>query len=259
MLQDKLKKQINILLVLLLITQVFMWYFTSRETPKLGIVPEVPTINQARAQALGDEQFYFRYLALNIQNAGDSFGRFTALRDYDYELLLKWFKLLDELDSKSQFVPAIASYYYSNTQNVEDNIYIVEYLESTYDKDPAERWWWLAMAVSISNFKLKDLDLALRLSFKLSRSPGKIPRWAQQMPAIITAQMGEKEVALSIIKDLAEKYDNYTQAEINYMNYFIREMLGYINESVNVQPTEIDVEPLYPELTLKNPMKGEGR
>lgn len=255
MMQEKLKKQINILLVLLLITQVFMWYYTSRETPNLGIVPEVPTLNQAKAISLGDEQFYFRYLALTIQNAGDSFGRFTALREYDYELLMKWFKLLDELDSQSHFVPAIASYYYSNTQNVEDNIYIIDYLESTYDRDPVDRWWWLAMAVSIANFKLKDLDLALRLSFKLSSTPGNhIPRWAQQMPAIITAQMGEKEVALSIIKDLANKYDDYTQAEINYMNYFIREMLGFLNESVDVQPTTIDVEPLYPELTIRNPM-----
>lgn len=258
MLQEKLKKQINLLLILLLVTQVFMWYYTSKETPRLEIVPEVPTINQARALSLGDEQFYFRYLALDIQNAGDSFGRFTALRDYDYELLMKWFKLLDELDSRSQFVPAIASYYYSNTQNVEDNIYIVDYLESTYDRDPSERWWWLAMAVSIANFKLHDLDLALRLSFKLSNTPGgKIPRWAQQMPAIISAQMGQKEVALSIIKDLATKYDNYTQAEINYMNYFIREMLGYLNDSIGVQPKEIDVEPLYPELTLKNPMENK--
>jgi len=256
MLQDKLRKQVNMLLGLLLLTQIFMWYFTSKQTPNLGIVPEVPTINEARAVALGDEQFYFRYLSLNLQNSGDSFGRFTALRDYDYELLMKWFKLLDELDSQSHFVPAIASYYYSNTQNVEDNIYIVDYLESAYDKDPADRWWWLAMGVSIANFKLKDLDLALRLSFKLSRTPGgKIPRWAQQMPAIISAQMGEKDVALNIIKELATKYDNYTQAEINYMNYFIREMLGYINDSVDVQPTEMNVEPMYPELTLKNPMK----
>ena len=89
--------------------------------PRLEIVPDVPSINTIRIMSLGDEQFYFRILALQLQNSGDSFGRFTALKEYDYAALSKWFYLLDELDYKSNYIPSLAAYYYSNTQKVEDN------------------------------------------------------------------------------------------------------------------------------------------
>ncbi|KIE05907.1 Uncharacterized protein NF27_CG00870 [Candidatus Jidaibacter acanthamoeba] len=224
---------IGILIVILLGVQVGFWAKTHKITPLLGIVPKVPSICDAKISALGDEQFYFRFLALYIQNAGDTFGRFTALKDYDYKALSEWFMLLDKLDSKSNFVPAIASYYYSNTQRVEDNRYIVDYLESNYDYNPTEKWWWLSQAVIISNNKLKDKPLALRLAYKLSSTPNdKMPSWAQQMPAFILEQMGEFEQALIIIKDLAEKHDNYSEGEMNFMNYFIRDRLGFLNERI---------------------------
>lgn len=243
-----LKEKINFFLVLLLIFQVTSWYFTRKELPVLGILDEkVPSLNEAKAQAFGDEQFYFRYQAMNLQNSGDSFGRFTALKDYDYKVLLKWLKLLDDLDSRSNFLPAIASYYYSNTQRVEDNRYIVDYLEYTYDKRPADKWWWLGMAANIANFKLKDYDLSLRLAFKLSNTPGEIPRWAQQMPAIIYAQTGQNELALKIIEDLANRYDNYKQSDLNFMNYFVKERLGYLKKEIKPNyEVEQDVEPMYP-------------
>ncbi|ETN98296.1 GTPase [Reticulomyxa filosa] len=216
---------------------ICFWFYTHKIIPYLGIVPEVPTVNQTKIMALGDEQFFFRYLALYIQNSGDTFGRFTSLKNYDYSALLKWFLLLDELDHRSNFVPAIASYYYSNTQKVEDNKYIIEYLEKTYDKDPVNKWWWLGQAVMLAQNKLQDKHLALRLAYKLSTTPNdKLPRWAQQMPVFILEQLGEKEQALAIIKDLADKFDNYSQGEINFMNYFIRNRLGFLNEEIKKTP-----------------------
>jgi hypothetical protein len=243
---ELIKRKINAFLFLFLCLQVMAWTYTEKHTPNLGILDAVPSLNEAKIAALGDEQFYFRFLALNLQNSGDSFGRFTALRSYDFKLLQKWLNLLDELDSKSNFVPSIASYYYSNTQKVEDNIYIVEYLEKHYDRDPKNKWWWLGMACNIANFKLKDKNLALRLAFKLSTTKGAhMPRWAQQMPAIIYAEMGEKQMALEIIKDIAERFDDFSQGEINFMNNFIKERLGYIRDNVGVQAKDKDVEPLY--------------
>ncbi len=218
---------------MLLGIQVYFWSNTNKITPALGIVPKVPTLLETKISALGDEQFYFRFLALYIQNSGDTFGRFTALKNYDYDALSKWFMLLDGLDYKSNFVPAIASYYYSNTQKVEDNRYIVDYLEANYDRDPAQKWWWLAQSVIIANNKLKDKPLALKLSYKLSSTPvDGLPSWVKQMPAFILEQMGEFDQALMIIKDLIEKQDQYTEGEINFMNYYIKERLGFLNEEL---------------------------
>jgi hypothetical protein len=233
----KRKSFLPFLIILLLGIQTGFWSYTHKLLPNIGILPQVPSLNQAKIKSLGDEQFYFRVLALNIQNAGDTFGRFTALKDYDYKALKEWLELLDTLDYRSNFTPSIASYYYSNTQKVEDTRYIVEYLESNYDKAPTQKWWWLAQAVMIANNKLKDKNLALRLAYKLSSTDyDKMPRWAQQMPAFILEQMGEKEQALIIIKDLAEKYDNYSQGEINFMNYFIKDRLGFLDEQIKKQP-----------------------
>lgn len=203
--------------------------------PRLEIVPDVPSINTVKLISLGDEQFYFRILALQIQNSGDSFGRFTALRDYNYDALSRWFYLLDALDYKSNFIPSLAAYYYSNTQRVEDNRYIVDYLESHYDNDPINKWWWLGQAALISSYKLKDKNRALRIAFKLSNSPAKLPRWAQQMPAIIYAEMGEKELAFNIMNDLYNRFDDYSEQDLNYMNDFIQDRLGFKNRSVGTK------------------------
>lgn len=239
--QSITRNKINVVLVFILIIQVVMWNHIARFMPKLGIFSEPPTLIEARINSLGDEQFYFRYLALDLQNSGDTFGRYTAFREYDFSLLKKWLILLDDLDPRSNFLPSIASYYYSNTQNVQDVRYIIEYLEYTYDKDPKNKWWWLAQGTLLAFHKLHDKNLSIRLAIKLSATPvQKLPRWAQQMPAIVLAEYGEKEVALAIIKDLANRYNDYSQSEINYMNYFIRKRLGYINESIDKKPTTED-------------------
>jgi len=245
---ELIKKRINVFLYLFVCLQFIVWTATEKHTPDIGILDDVPTHNQASIAALGDEQFYFRYLALNLQNSGDSFGRFTALKNYDYAKLGKWLHLLDEMDYKSNFVPSIAAYYYSNTQTPADNIHIVNYLESHYDRMPKEKWWWMAMAASIANFKLQDKQLALRLAFKLSNTPNAdMPRWAQQMPAVIYAELGEKELAFEIINDLANRYDDYSQGEINYMNNFVKERLGYFDKHVDVEAKIDDGIPdLYP-------------
>ena len=243
-----LKQRIKIVscIIALLIAQVAFWYHTKDITPKLGMLPSIPSLNTAKALSFGDEQFYFRMNALIIQTSGDSFGRFTALKDYDYELLMRWFKLFDELDSKTNFTPSIASYYYGNTQRALDTKYIIEYLESTYDRDPPNKWWWLGQAVYLANHRLKDKDLALRLAFKLSSTEGvKMPRWAEQMPAIIYSQMGRKAEALAMIQDLLERHDDYSQGEINYMNFFIRKQLGYLDEAITKEPKYKNVEPAF--------------
>lgn len=229
----RLLGDIAILLIVLVLGCIFFAINKRNENvlPKLGIVPNVPSVKTVKLLSFGDEQFYFRILALQIQNSGDSFGRFTALKEYDFEALSRWFLLLDDLDSRSNFIPSLAAYYYSNTQKVEDNTYIVDYLESHYDKDPINKWWWLGQAALISSYKLKDKNRALRLAFKLSNSPAKLPRWAQQMPAIIYAEMGEKELAFKIMNDLYNRFDDYTEQDLNYMNDFIQDRLGYKNRS----------------------------
>lgn len=215
--------------IFFLIMQCCVWYYTENIRPDITILPPVPGELTVKAVSFGDEQFYFRALALDIQNAGDMFGNVTALKDYDYKKLAGWIALLDSLDSDSNFTPAIVSYYYAQTQNVEDLPYIVDYLDVHASRDLKKKWWWMAQAVYIANHRQGDKKRALELANKLAQTPGDdIPLWARQMPAFIHAELGEKQEAMLIIKNILENEKNIPQKEYNFMQYFINERLDNI-------------------------------
>lgn len=217
----------DIFLYVALVSQVLLWTHTKKHLPEMMIVPDVPTELSVKAASFGDEQFYFRSLAFQLQNAGDTFGRFTALKLYDYNKLYHWFKLLDTLDSKSHFIPSLAAYYYSQTQNTPDVRYVVNYLDENASADLYNKWWWMSQAVYLANHKLKDKELALELANKLASTPrDDIPLWVKQMPAFIYEQRGEEEQALQIISNILNNVENLDEGELNFMSYFVRERLN---------------------------------
>ncbi|MCC7259620.1 MAG: hypothetical protein IT567_01145 [Alphaproteobacteria bacterium] len=189
--------------------------------PTLDIVPPVPGKTAVQALAFGDEEAYFRVLGLELQNYGDTFGRFTALKHYDYKTLAGWLSLLDTLDNRSNLLPALASYYYSQTQNVQDVRYMVDYLAARFEQDPAQNWWWMGQAVYLANHTLKDKTLALDLAYRLAKTPGDVPMWTRQMPAFILEEMGEKEAAMAIIVNILDSYKDLSDGERNFMHYFL--------------------------------------
>src|SRR5271156_5023120 len=96
------------LLMVFAALQLCFWSETREKLPDMSIVPDVPGRVAVKALSFGDEEFYFRLLALDIQNAGDTFGRFTELYKYDFRKLYAWFTLLDSLDNESDYMPFIA-------------------------------------------------------------------------------------------------------------------------------------------------------
>lgn len=220
---------IKIFLILFLALQGFFWFKTEKIKPKLGIIPDVPNFYSIKALSFGDEEFYFRTRAFKLQNAGDTFGRFSALKDYDYKKLYDWFMLLDRLNSRSNYLPSMASYYYSQTQNTNDTKYIIDYLEERSDKNPEENWWWYYQAAFISNYIYKDPNRALKIAYKIKnlKNPN-IPIWARQLAAIIHSKRGEDCEALIIINDLLAEYEKeeskrkIKNQEMNFMRYFVK-------------------------------------
>ncbi len=228
-----------LLIFLLLAAQIVFWYGipgsseektiwrgTRTIKPNLGVVPDLHTDKMASVVSLGDDQFYFRTMGLRIQNAGDSFGRVTPLKDYDYSKLYKWWSLLDRMDKVSNFVPSMVAYYYGATQNTEDHIpFVADYLEQHADHDPSKKWWWYTQAVYHAKHKLNDMERSLRIAQKLRDVPPeiKMPVWARQMKAFILEDMGEYAEACQIIIDVMDNYDDLTEGEINFMMHFIEE------------------------------------
>lgn len=210
--------------------QILFWFKTENIKPSVYVVPPLPNKYSIEALSLGDKEFYFRILASKIQNAGDTFGRFTPLKEYDYEKLYQWWKILDSLNDKSNLIPTLASYYYSQTQNIEDNIYIVKYLDEHSSKDLDKNWWWMYQAIYIANISLKDHQLALKLAYKLSKADvKKAPLWIKEMPAFIHSRYGEDCEAFAIISRLLKENENgihkIKAEELSFMNHFIKQRL----------------------------------
>lgn len=210
----------------LLAAQVVFWSQTHSILPNMSIVPDVPGREVVKALSLGDEQFYFRVLALQIQNAGDTYGRFTPLKDYDYDKLSKWFSLLDTLDNTSDYIPSLATYYYSQTQNTPDVRYIVDYLSAHAERRVEQKWWWLIQAMYLANHKLEDKELALKVGAPLIDARG-IPLWARHFPAFIYEQQGEMEQALYVMDHVLKNYEEekLSREDFNFMKYFIEERI----------------------------------
>lgn len=215
--------------IVLLGAQGAFWYQTHKILPKMTIVPDVPGTETVKALSLGDEETFFRFLGLNIQNAGDTFGRFTALYQYDFNKLYHWFRLLDTLDDTSNYIPSMATYYFSQTQNRADVKYMVDYLAEHSVDRPSEKWWWIVQAVYLANHKLHDQDLALELAKHLE-GVRDIPLWAQQMPAFAHEKRGEMDEAMLIIQGILNEQKDIKQGELNFMRYFVDERIGRLKE-----------------------------
>lgn len=216
-------------LLLFLGLQGVFWVKTRDALPDMGIVPDVPGRVAVKALSFGDEEFYFRLLALDIQNAGDTFGRFTELYKYDFKKLYAWFTLLDSLNNESDYMPFIASYYYSQTQYVPDVRYLVDYLYEHSHTRPEKKYWWLAQAVYLAQHKLGDNDLALKMAAPLEHATN-APYWVRQLPAFVHEKRGEMDDALRIIENIQANSKNIPDGELKFMTYFVKERLKKIEK-----------------------------
>ena len=232
----------NILLagfLVFLALNVALWFDLRPIRPNLAIVPNLPSPNTVKLLSFGDTELYFRVASFRLQNAGDTFGRYTPYRDYNYAMLEKWFLLLDDLDAVSDITPSMAGYLFSQSQEPKRDVpYIVRYLEQHYDRNPEKKWWWLSHAIYLSKQKLHDKQLALRLAYKLGTTPAEVPLWARQMPAFIYEELGEKQHALAIIQNILKTEKNIPDSELRFMNIFIKDRLSKLKDEEKETPTQ---------------------
>lgn len=221
-----------------LAAQVGFWQHTSSIMPDMGIVDDVPGEQTVRALSFGDEEAFFRLLALNIQNSGDMFGRYTPLYKYDFNKLYHWFHLLNRLNDQSNYLAAMGAYYFSQTQNPSDVRYIIDYLDEFTVGRERDKWWWVVQAIYLSNYKMFDLNRSLQLAERLRGVRG-IPVWAQQQAAFIHEKRGEFGDAARIIQEIIAHEAEYSLSELRFMKYFMNERINKYND-VRKQLEEIE-------------------
>lgn len=210
--------------------QIGFWWPAHTLIPDMGVVPDVSSRRALDIFSFGDEEFLFRIMAFRLNNAGDTFGRTTALYKYDLKKVHDWFSVLDTFDHEANILPYLASYYFSQTQKESDIKYMVEYLkEHSQGKWLITKWWWRTQAVYLASHKLKDKEWALQMAEPLENAEG-IPFWARQLPAFVHEQRGEFGDALSIIENILKNAKDIPPGELQFMYYFVKERLNKLEE-----------------------------
>ncbi len=216
-------RAIQIFLIFTLVVNFLFWLWVRDMRVSWNNVPPAPDVKYAPLYGLGDSSLAYRLNALTIQNLGDTGGRTTSLKDYNYERLTKWFYLQDALDPISDFIPYLASYYFGGVQEPEKLRPVLDYLSDIGNRSYGEKWRWLAQGVFLARYKLKDLDRALEMAEILAATENEnAPEWVRQMPAFIMSAKGEKNAAYALMLEILKtRGDKLHPNEVNAMKDYI--------------------------------------
>lgn len=259
------KTLINILLALALGANVAFWGGSRGLFAKWSGVPPVPSHTGAIMMTLGDAEFSYRMGALSLQMMGDGGGQQTPLKDYNFEKLSKWFWLLNGLDPASNAVPMIASDYFGGSGDKEDVRIVIDFLSTIGQNPVGNKWRWLFESIYLARHKLKDLDLALDLSYKLAHMKpigDTLPIWARQMPAFVLRDDGDKEAAAAIVKQLLSSKQYFSEGDIKFMKMVLIRQLHVPKAEVDKimqqraldkKDTEPAVKPAAPHMPVPMP------
>ena len=220
--------RIRALLVLLLavMAQQALWWNTRVLFPRGDVLAAPPSVAEVAVLSLSDPQFFFRQRTMDLQVAGDLGGRVTPLTDYDYALLYRWWKLLDAVDSRSNYTTTLAGYFYSQTLRTEDVRYVIAYLREHTRQDPGRNWRWLAHAAWLARHKVNDMKLALDVAEELAAlDVPDIPIWTKQLRAFVLAEVGDREAARDLIRAILGSDAKIPKEERFFMQRFLEERL----------------------------------
>lgn len=212
-------------IILLLGGQVVLALSLRHDLPRRDLLPPLPSARMAEAQAFGDRQYFFRSASLDLQSAGDTGGRIVPIKNYDFDLLLGWMRLLEQFDPRSVIPVSLTAGYFGASQDPAKLPAVVQFVRDSVAKDPVQRWKLLYDAIFIAARRLNDLRLALEVALQLSTyGPDLIPQFAALAPAFIHEQLQEPEKAHAIVEEVRKRYEGrLTPAEqewsLQYLNY----------------------------------------
>jgi hypothetical protein len=160
-----------------------------------------------KALAFGDDQFLFRYLARWLQDVGDGGGRVRPLKDYDYDRVVDWLKLIDSLDDRSDYSFLLAARYFgalmepiSGPSRVRK---IVLYFRERALADPARRWPGLVWAAGRVSRVVKDRELSRLIATDLVnlRDNPQVPYWLPLLASALYRFAGDFKTADALDAD----------------------------------------------------------
>ena len=194
--------------------------------PDLSVVTRPPSVMEREALAFGDHQLLYRMWALDLQNAGDTGGRATPMRDYNYDYVVGWLWTLQRLDSRAQYTMFLAISYFALTPIQADVRRILDFVVQAVAQSPEHLWYWLAQAVPLAETRLLDMPYALELSQRLAAYDlPDMPGWILMYPAIFLEKAGRYAEAASVIENVKNtKKDRLSADDAAWAETFLQRL-----------------------------------
>jgi hypothetical protein len=220
---SKAAMRLKLFLAVLVLVNIAFWFYGRNIYAQWANVPPPPSQGAAAAVMLGDVQMSYRVWSVLVQNLGEYGGRSKSFDDYRYDYLIAWLDVLSAMDQHSDFAPFLASYYFSNVKDAEKLKSLVLYIQRVSTKPDFEKWKWLAQAITVARFNLKDNDLALEMAHELAGMYEEgMPAWVKQMPAFILNAKGNKQEAFDVMMSILQsEVDTMHPAEIYFTKDYI--------------------------------------
>jgi hypothetical protein len=204
---------------------VFAWANRDRR-PDLSIIDPPPSALERKALAFGDDEFLYRAYVLELQNAGDTGGRATPMRDYNYDYVLGWLRSLQALDARAQHHALLAARYFPTVNEPVAVRKLVEFVAADVEMNPERKWSWLMQAVLMADHRLNDKEYALKLAKQLAGYDyPDMPSWIFMFPGVLLKQLGRNDEARAVMETVRrDKAGLLTPQDLHWMEDFERNL-----------------------------------
>lgn len=165
-----------------------------------------PTNDQLNVASFGDPVAFSKLTMLWLQAHDNQPGISIPFKKLDYTILIQWLEAILGLDPRSHYPLLSAVRVFGEVPVPEKQRQMLAFVEQEFHKDPNRRWQWLAHAVFVAKYRLKDQQLALKFAKSLAeKATGEnVPSWAKQMQIFLLEDMGEIESAKVLLGGLLE-------------------------------------------------------
>ncbi len=167
----------------------------------------------------GEGKLYSRAILLWMQTFDSQRGEITQFDELDYDAIISWLEISQDLDLQSQYPLLTALNIFADIKDKTKLRKILTFVEQEFKKNPEQNWRWQANAVMVAKYRLKDRKYALKLSENLVALTKniQIPAYARDMQWLILEDIGELEASVAIVKSLLYSGKISDVRELNFL------------------------------------------
>lgn len=205
-----------------------VWHYQAGTREAIGRDLDAPmSASYYRLLSLNDPIMAARVTDLWLQSYDTQAGISLPFKRLNYDYVVQWLERILSLDEADTYPLLVAANIYARVNDPQRVRKMLDFIEVQFDKNPSERWRWLADAAIIAKHKLHDLPLALKYANRLAALAGTdIPYWAKDMRLIILEDMGELETLKTLIGGLLAHGDITDPYEIRFLEQRLKELPG---------------------------------